>query len=91
MNEPTYLNTDAAKNSSSQNQEDLKVQIEKLKSDIADLTDTVKREARDKLKDAEAVATEKFEDLEAQIRRKPITAAMISAGIGFLLGAILSR
>jgi ElaB/YqjD/DUF883 family membrane-anchored ribosome-binding protein len=37
------------------------------------------------------MAEEKFEDLEAQLRRKPITSAAIAAGVGFLIGAILSR
>ncbi len=31
------------------------------------------------------------EDLERQIREKPVQATLIAAGVGFLLGALLSR
>jgi ElaB/YqjD/DUF883 family membrane-anchored ribosome-binding protein len=38
-----------------------------------------------------ATAKQKMGELEDHIREKPIAAAAIAAGVGFLLGAILSR
>jgi ElaB/YqjD/DUF883 family membrane-anchored ribosome-binding protein len=36
-------------------------------------------------------AMEKVGDLEATIRRNPTQSALIAAGVGFVLGLILSR
>ncbi len=76
---------------SSGTNEELRAQIVQLKNDLAELSDTVKREAKHKIEDVQDRAAETLEDLEAHIRRKPIQSAAIAAGIGFLLGAILSR
>jgi ElaB/YqjD/DUF883 family membrane-anchored ribosome-binding protein len=71
--------------------DELRAQLDTLKSDMADLTQTVKRQAKTSLNDAQDIAAEKVEDLEAQIRKNPLYAAAIAGGLGFLLGAILSR
>lgn len=71
--------------------DELREQLSALKSDLTDLSETVQRQAKTGLSQAQDMAEEKFEDLEAQIRRKPITSAAIAAGVGFLIGAILSR
>jgi ElaB/YqjD/DUF883 family membrane-anchored ribosome-binding protein len=71
--------------------DELREQLSALKSDLTDLSETVQRQAKSGLSQAQGMAEEKFEDLEAQIRRKPITSAAIAAGVGFLIGAILSR
>ncbi|MDX2265047.1 MAG: DUF883 C-terminal domain-containing protein [Hyphomicrobiales bacterium] len=46
---------------------------------------------QDKMHEVKQVAEEKVHDLEAAIRKSPLTAAAIAAGVGFIFGAILSR
>lgn len=66
-----------------------------LRADIADLADSVKRLAAEQIgssaEDVQDKAMEKLGDVEAAIRRNPSQAAMIAAGIGFVVGLILSR
>jgi ElaB/YqjD/DUF883 family membrane-anchored ribosome-binding protein len=66
-----------------------------LRADIANLADSVKRLASEQLgssvEDAQDKAMEKLGDVEAAIRRNPSQAAMIAAGIGFVVGLILTR
>ena len=59
-----------------------------LRTDIANLAESVKRLATEQVQDK---ATEKLADVEAAIRRNPSQAAMIAAGIGFVVGLILTR
>jgi ElaB/YqjD/DUF883 family membrane-anchored ribosome-binding protein len=73
------------------NDDELREQLSVLKADLTELSETVQRQAKAGLSQAQDIAGEKLEDLEAQIRRKPITSAAIAAGVGFLIGAILSR
>jgi ElaB/YqjD/DUF883 family membrane-anchored ribosome-binding protein len=66
-----------------------------LRADIAALADSVKRLASEQLgsnvEDVQDKAMEKLGDVEAAIRRNPSQAALIAAGIGFVVGLILSR
>ena len=66
-----------------------------LRADIAGLADSVKRLAAEQLgstaEDVQDKAMEKLGDVEAAIRRNPSQAAMIAAGLGFVVGLILSR
>jgi ElaB/YqjD/DUF883 family membrane-anchored ribosome-binding protein len=41
--------------------------------------------------DAKDVAQQNIGDLERQIRDKPVQAALIAAGVGFLIGSLLTR
>lgn len=79
------------KTASNESTEELRAQIETLKADLSNLTETVRKEAARGVEGAKEQAAEKIEDLEAQIRRNPVQATAIAAGVGFLLGAILSR
>lgn len=71
--------------------DDVREQLNVLRKDITDLAETVKQQAKSKLSEAEGQARQKMGELEEQIREKPIQATLIAAGVGFLLGAILSR
>lgn len=71
--------------------DELRDQLDTLKSDLADLAETVRGQAKRGLSDAQERAGETMQDIEAQIRKNPIQSTAIAAGIGFLLGAILSR
>ena len=62
---------------------------------IADLADSVKRLAAEQIgssvEDVQDKALEKLGEVEAAIRRNPGQATAIAAGIGFVVGLILSR
>ncbi len=66
-----------------------------LREDISSLAESVKRLAAEQLgsgvEDVQDKAMEKIGDLEASIRRNPTQSAMIAAGIGFVVGLILTR
>jgi ElaB/YqjD/DUF883 family membrane-anchored ribosome-binding protein len=66
-----------------------------LRADIAGLADSVKRLAAEQIgsstADVQDKAIRKLGDVEAAIRRNPSQAAMIAAGIGFVVGLILAR
>ena len=69
--------------------------VQSLREDIASLAESVKRLASEQLgssvEDIQDKAKEKVGDIEAAIRRNPSQAALIAAGVGFVLGLILSR
>jgi ElaB/YqjD/DUF883 family membrane-anchored ribosome-binding protein len=66
-----------------------------LRQDIASLAESVKRLAAEQIgssvEDVQDKAKEKIGDLEASIRRNPSQAALIAAGMGFVVGLLLSR
>jgi ElaB/YqjD/DUF883 family membrane-anchored ribosome-binding protein len=66
-----------------------------LRADVAGLAESVKRLAAEQLgssvEDVQDKAMEKLGDVEAAIRRNPSQAAMIAAGVGFVVGLILTR
>ena len=74
---------------------DVQDNVAALREDIANLADSVKRLASEQLgssvEDVQDKAMEKLGDVEAAIRRNPSQAAMIAAGIGFVVGLILTR
>ena len=74
---------------------DVSDNVAALRADIAGLADSVKRLAAEQIgpsaEDVQDKALAKLSDIEAAIRRNPSQAAMIAAGIGFVVGLILSR
>jgi ElaB/YqjD/DUF883 family membrane-anchored ribosome-binding protein len=66
-----------------------------LREDIASLADSVKRLAAEQIgtsvEDVQDKAKEKVGELEAAIRRNPSQSALIAAGIGLVVGLILTR
>lgn len=76
-------------------QHDLKENLSALKSDVANLTSSVKRLADAEFGSAASQVQEKAQerlgDLEASIRKNPTQAALIAAGAGFLIGLIIAR
>jgi len=59
-----------------------------LRTDIANLAESVKRLATEQVQDK---AKETLGDIEAAIRRNPTQGALIAAGVGFVVGLILTR
>lgn len=70
---------------------DLQAQVSQLREDLAKLTSSISNKAEQKLDHAQDQAKEQVERIEGQIRENPLAATAIAAGIGFLLGAIISR
>ena len=85
-------NTDPSSRSAAS---DVTDNVTALRDDIASLAQSVKRLAAEQIgtsvEDVQDKAMEKVGDLEATIRRNPTQSALIAAGIGFVLGLILSR
>ena len=69
--------------------------VSKLKNDIANLADSVRNLAGEKVgttaEEVQATAKEKLGELEAMVRKNPTQSALVAAGVGFLIGLILTR
>ena len=66
-------------------------EIEDLRRQVKDLTDKYGTMAQNTLHDVKQTVKDNVGDIEAQIREKPVQATLIAAGVGFLVGALLSR
>ncbi len=66
-------------------------EIEELRRQVKDLTDKYGSMAQNTLSDMKDKVQQNMGDIEAQIREKPVQATLIAAGVGFLIGALLSR
>lgn len=68
---------------------------ETLKGDIANLTDSVKKLASEQMgsavEGAQDQVKQKLGDIESSIRKNPTQAALIAAGVGFLVGLVITR
>lgn len=66
-----------------------------LKGDIANLTDSLKKLATEHMgaavEGAQDKAKQRLGDIEASIRNNPTQAALIAAGVGFLIGLVVTR
>lgn len=69
--------------------------VENLKTELGNLTRTVKNLASEQMgstaKDVQDQAARKMNDIETAIRKNPTQAAVMAAGIGFLVGLVLTR
>jgi ElaB/YqjD/DUF883 family membrane-anchored ribosome-binding protein len=66
-------------------------EMEDLRRQVKDLTEKYGSMAQNRLKDAKNSVAQNMGDIESQIRDKPVQAALAAAGIGFLIGALLTR
>jgi ElaB/YqjD/DUF883 family membrane-anchored ribosome-binding protein len=66
-------------------------EIEDLRRQLKELTDKYGPTAQSALQDMRKTVEQNMGDLEKQIREKPVQATVIAAGIGFLIGALLTR
>jgi ElaB/YqjD/DUF883 family membrane-anchored ribosome-binding protein len=68
---------------------------EALKGDIAHLTDSVKKLASEQMgsavEGAQDQVKQRLGDIESSIRKNPTQAALIAAGVGFLVGLVITR
>ncbi len=66
-------------------------EIDELRRQVKDLTEKYGSIAQNTLNDVKDKVQRNVGDIEAQIREKPVQATLIAAGVGFLIGALLSR
>jgi len=66
-------------------------EIDDLRRQVKDLTDKYGTMAQQTFSDVRQTVRDNVGDIEQQIRDKPVQATLIAAGVGFLLGALLSR
>jgi ElaB/YqjD/DUF883 family membrane-anchored ribosome-binding protein len=66
-------------------------EIETLRTDIADLVASVASVAKAGVADAQSAAVEKTNELAHAIKHNPLQATLISVGIGFLVGLLITR
>ncbi len=93
MATPNYGSTGTA--SSRTSTSDPADSYEALKSDIANLADSVKNLATEQMgsavEGAQDQVKQKLGDMESSIRKNPTQAALIAAGVGFLVGLVITR
>ncbi len=93
MATPNYGSTGTA--SSRTSTPDPTDSYEALKSDIANLADSVKNLATEQMgsavEGAQDQVKQKLGDMESSIRKNPTQAALIAAGVGFLVGLVITR
>lgn len=88
----TNMRSGAGKGASSaRDAEDLNAQIEAIRADIQSLSATVGRIANKQFGRAQDKAVETAAEAEEAIRRNPLSAIAIAAGLGFLFGVFTRR
>lgn len=77
--------------SSTRDTEDLAKQVDAIRADIQNLTSTVSKIASSKISRAQGKAMETAQEAEEAIKRNPLQAVAIAAGLGFLFGVFTRR
>jgi ElaB/YqjD/DUF883 family membrane-anchored ribosome-binding protein len=86
--------TDTARSGSKRSDrdvDDLANQIDAIRAEIQSLTSTVGRVANKQINRAQDKAIETAQEAEEAIRRNPLAAVGIAAGLGFLFGVFTRR
>jgi len=86
--------TDTARSASKRSDrdlDDLANQIDAIRAEIQSLTSTVGRVANKQINRAQDKAIETAHEAEEAIRRNPLAAVGIAAGLGFLFGVFTRR
>ena len=86
------IRTGAAKRGAAgRDADDLANQIDAIRADLQNLTSTVGRIAKGQVNRAQDKAMETANEAEEAIRRNPLQAVAIAAGLGFLFGVFTRR
>jgi ElaB/YqjD/DUF883 family membrane-anchored ribosome-binding protein len=80
-----------AKRAGARDADDLANQIDAIRADLQNLTSTVGRMAGKQINRAQDKAMESAYEAEEAIRRNPLQAVAIAAGLGFLFGVFTRR
>jgi len=70
---------------------ELREEMASLKSDLAELSQTVRKQTQHGVKKAQADAADKLGDIETRIHEKPVQSAALALGVGFVLGTMFTR
>ena len=81
----------AGKRSTNAEAEALANQIDAIRADMQNLTSTVSRIANTQINRAQGKAMDAAQDAEDAIKRNPLQAVAIAAGLGFLFGVFTRR
>jgi ElaB/YqjD/DUF883 family membrane-anchored ribosome-binding protein len=81
----------AGKRSTNAEAEALADQINAIRADMQNLTSTVSRIANTQINRAQGKAMDAAQDAEDAIKRNPLQAVAIAAGLGFLFGVFTRR
>jgi ElaB/YqjD/DUF883 family membrane-anchored ribosome-binding protein len=66
-------------------------EIEELRRQVEELSGKYGSTAQNTFSDVKESMRQNMGDIEKQIREKPVQATLIAAGVGFLIGALLTR
>jgi ElaB/YqjD/DUF883 family membrane-anchored ribosome-binding protein len=66
-------------------------EIEDLRRQVKELSEKYGSMAQGTISEVKQTVRENMGDIEQQIRDKPVQATLIAAGVGFLIGALLTR
>lgn len=66
-------------------------EIDELRRQVKELTEKYGTMAQNTLSDVKDKVQQNVGDIEQQIRDKPVQATLVAAGVGFLIGALLTR
>ena len=81
----------SSKRTTTREAEDLNAQIDAIRTDMQNLTATVSRIANTQMGRAQEKAAETAQDAQEAIKRNPLQAVAIAAGLGFLFGVFTRR
>ena len=82
---------DTAKRSANADTDDLAAQIDAIRADMQNLTSTVSRIGTAQMNRAQDKAKETAQEAQEAIKRNPLQAVAIAAGLGFLFGVFTRR
>jgi ElaB/YqjD/DUF883 family membrane-anchored ribosome-binding protein len=66
-------------------------EIEELRRQVQELSEKLGAAAQGSIEDMKDNFRQNVSDIEKQIRANPVQAAVIAAGVGFLIGALITR
>lgn len=66
-------------------------EIEDLRRQVKELSEKLGTAAQGSMEDMKDTFRQNMGDIEKQIRAKPVQATIIAAGVGFLIGALITR
>jgi ElaB/YqjD/DUF883 family membrane-anchored ribosome-binding protein len=81
----------STKRAATRDAEDMAAQIDAIRADMQNLTSTVSRIANTQMGRAQEKAMETAQDAQEAIKRNPLQAVAIAAGLGFLFGVFTRR
>lgn len=82
---------DTGKRSASPDAHDMAAQFDAIRADIQNLSDTMSRIGATQMSWAQDKARETAQEAQEAIKRNPLQAVAIAAGLGFLFGVFTRR